>query len=45
MMAKLLQAFTTDLDTFKAIEKIVECATDILDADRVSLFMKEKVRS
>ncbi|GMH60020.1 hypothetical protein TL16_g02949 [Triparma laevis f. inornata] len=42
MMAKLLQAFTTDLDTFKAIEKIVECATDILDADRVSLFMKEK---
>ncbi|GMH97136.1 hypothetical protein TrST_g5389 [Triparma strigata] len=42
MMAKLLQAFTTDLDTFKAIEKIVDCAADILDADRVSLFLKEK---
>mmetsp|Transcript_26026 Transcript_26026/g.51916 ORF Transcript_26026/g.51916 Transcript_26026/m.51916 type:complete len:1410 (-) Transcript_26026:21-4250(-) len=42
MMSKLLQAFTTDLDTFKAIEKIVECAADILDADRVSLFLKEK---
>ena len=42
MMSKLLQAFTTDLDTYKAIEKIVECAADILDADRVSLFLKEK---
>jgi len=41
-MVKLLATLSTDLDTYKAIESIVECATDILEADRVSLFLKQK---
>ena len=39
MMTKLLTSFTVSLDTAKAVETIIECATDILDADRVSLFI------
>jgi GAF domain-containing protein len=39
MMTKLLTVFTAELDVKKAVGNIVECATDILDADRVSLFL------
>jgi adenylate cyclase len=39
MMTKLLTTFTAELDVKKAVESIVTCATDILDADRVSLFL------
>jgi len=38
-MTKLLTSFTVSLDTMKAVETIIECATEILDADRVSLFI------
>lgn len=41
VLGKLLSTLSVDLDTFKAIESIVECATQLLDAERVSLFLKE----
>eukprot|EP00520_Triparma_pacifica_P017633 CAMPEP_0118661916 /NCGR_PEP_ID=MMETSP0785-20121206/16542_1 /TAXON_ID=91992 /ORGANISM="Bolidomonas pacifica, Strain CCMP 1866" /LENGTH=1391 /DNA_ID=CAMNT_0006555403 /DNA_START=25 /DNA_END=4197 /DNA_ORIENTATION=+ len=41
VLGKLLSTLSVDLDTFKAIESIVECATELLDAERVSLFLKE----
>ena len=39
MMTKLLTVFTEELDVKKAVQNIVSCAEDILDADRVSLFL------